>query len=304
MLKLAVRPLRELYGLTRADAFGPLALECVRNKMIEARLGRRVINQRIGCLKRLFKWASAKQLIPPPVYHGLLAVDGLRYGRSAAKENPPVKPVPDGHVDAVLPFLPPTLRAMVELQRLTGMRSGELVAMRTGDIETAGGVWMYRPARHKTAYLGRRREVALGPRCQALLRPLLKPDLAAPIFSPRQTQAERLAARRLARKTPVQPSQFDRRKKRPRRQPGEVYNTRSYHAALRFGMEAALRAGKLAREHFWFPHQLRHSAALKLRREQSAEAARAYLGHAKVDLTEHYAGMDAAMAISVAEKFG
>jgi hypothetical protein len=50
-----------------------------------------------------------------------------------------VKPVPDDHVNAVLRFLPPTLRAMVELQRLTGMRSGELCVLRSCDVDSAPG---------------------------------------------------------------------------------------------------------------------------------------------------------------------
>ena len=37
----------------------------------------------------------------------------------------------------VLPFLPPTLHAMVKLQRLTGMRSGELCVLRTCDVDTS-----------------------------------------------------------------------------------------------------------------------------------------------------------------------
>ena len=118
----AIKPLKELYGTTPAAEFGPLALKAVRQKLIDAKLCRTTINQRIGCIKRIFKWASSEELVPSSVYHGLQSVDGLRRGRSSAREAEPVRPVPDAHVDAMLPFLPPTVAAMVRLHRLTGMR--------------------------------------------------------------------------------------------------------------------------------------------------------------------------------------
>jgi hypothetical protein len=80
----------------------------------------------VGCIKRIFKWAVSEELVPPSVHHGLQAVEGLRRGRSVANEAEPVRPVPDAHVDVVMPFLPPTVAVMVRLYRLTRMRSGAL----------------------------------------------------------------------------------------------------------------------------------------------------------------------------------
>jgi integrase len=291
-MKLAFRPLKALYGHTDAQAFGPLALKTVRQKMIESGLARSVINQRIGYIKRMFRWASEQELIPPGIYHGLDAVTALQRGRSAAKETTPVSAVPDEYVDAVLPFLPPTLQAMVGVQRLTGMRSGELVRLTSSQIDMSRPTWIYRPRQHKSAYLGRPRMIPLGSRCQALLGPFLQADPEAFLFSPRQSQAERRAIRRAARKSPVQPPQLSRRRDTPKRAPGDRYNPRSYHAALRFGMRAAQRAGALSAEIFWHPHQLRHSTAARLQRDHGLEAARAFLGHAKLDITAHYAGID------------
>lgn len=90
----ALRPVKELYGAQPAAQFGPRALRAVREKMIQDGLRRRNINCRIGRIKRVFKWAASEELIPGEVYHALLAVDGLRYGRCAAKESDPVRPVP------------------------------------------------------------------------------------------------------------------------------------------------------------------------------------------------------------------
>ena len=80
--RLSLRPLRELHGHTRAREFGPLALKAVRQRMIDQRLCRRLINQRIGRIKRLFKWAVGEELVPPAVSQGLQAVSGLQQGRT------------------------------------------------------------------------------------------------------------------------------------------------------------------------------------------------------------------------------
>ena len=89
-------------------------------------------------------------------------------------------------VNATLPYLTPTVRAMVELQRATGMRPGEVRYMTPAEIDRSGPVWVYRPRSHKTAYRGRVRFVWLGPRGQAILAPLLDvgPDSDNPLFSP------------------------------------------------------------------------------------------------------------------------
>ena len=107
----AIWPLRHLYGATKGGEFGPKALRAVRQYMIDEQdLSRKVINQRIGRIKRLFKWAVAEELVPLSIHHGLQAVAGLRFGRTKARETEPVKPVDDKHVDAVLPYLTPQHR--------------------------------------------------------------------------------------------------------------------------------------------------------------------------------------------------
>lgn len=64
-----------------------------------------------------------------------------------------MQPLEDARVDAILPQVPPTLKGMIELQRYTGMRPGEVVELRPCDI-TIGtdGLWIYRPVRFKTEH--------------------------------------------------------------------------------------------------------------------------------------------------------
>jgi integrase len=150
-IRLALRPLRKLHGSTPARDFGPMALKAVRQDMIDSGLAGRTINQRVARIIRAFRYGVENETIPADIHHALKAVPGLKRGRSAAKESKSVKPVPDEHVDATLPFLPRQVRAMVELQRLSGMRSGEVVIMRTCDLDTSGNVWIYTPRFHKPA---------------------------------------------------------------------------------------------------------------------------------------------------------
>ena len=67
-LKHAIKPVKQLYGHTAAEQFGPLALKAIRQHMIEVqKLSRKEINKRIGRIKRVFKWAVSEELIPPLV---------------------------------------------------------------------------------------------------------------------------------------------------------------------------------------------------------------------------------------------
>ena len=64
-----------------AKQFGSLALKSVRAKMVNAGLCRRLINQRIGRIRRTFKWAAAEELIPVTTYQLLTTLPGLQKGR-------------------------------------------------------------------------------------------------------------------------------------------------------------------------------------------------------------------------------
>jgi integrase len=182
--KLAIRRLKLLYGRARGADFGPLALKAIRQQMIDDGLARRTINQHTNRVRHIFKWGVENQLVEPSVLHGLQAVAGLRAGRSNARETPPVRPVPDAFVDAVLAYVSPKVAAMIELQRLTGMRSGEVTIMRAADIKMSGKVWIYTPATHKTAWHGHERNIYLGPKAQAVVKPFLKAGLASYLVVP------------------------------------------------------------------------------------------------------------------------
>jgi integrase len=306
-IRLAFRPLRRLYGHTLAREFGPLRLKTVRQALIDSGLCRNEVNKRAAKIVRAFKWAVGEEMIPPSVHHGLKAVAGLRRGRADVRESEPVKPVPDAFGDSIAPHVSRQVWTMVELQRLSGMRPGEVCSMRTIDVDTSGRIWIYTPESHKTEHHGRERRIYLGPKAQETLRPWLRHELTAYLFSPADAEAERRSEQRENRKTRVQPSQRNRRRRKPRKAPGERYTVDSYRRAIEYGIKGANREperGESRAIPHWHPHQLRHNAATRLRREFGLDVTRAVLGHSSPIITEHYAELDGAKAAEAMEKVG
>lgn len=299
------KPLKALYGMTPAASFGPLALKAVRLQMVEAGLARGVINQRIGRIRRMFKWAVSEELVPPSVYQALSTVRGLERGRSEAKETVPVKPVSLAFVEATLPHVPRQVEAILQLMRHTGMRPGEACIIRGIDLDTGGAVWLYRPGsdqgphgQHKTAWRGHDRVIAIGPRGQAVLKPWLRLNVEEYLFQPREAEDSRNAQRRAERKSPMTPSQRKRKRKaRPQRTPGDHYDKDSLGHAVR-------KACKKADVPPWAPNQLRHTFATEVRRQYGIEAAQVLLGHARADVTQVYAEKNLGLAARVAAEIG
>lgn len=310
----ALRPVRSLYARLVAAEFSPQKLKAVRQALVDHGLCRTVVNQGVGRIRRMFRWAVENELVPPSVYHGLLAVSWLKRGRTDARETDPVRPVADPRVDGIRKHVSKQVWAIVELQRLTGMRAGEVVIMRRCDLDVSGAIWLYKPASHKTEHHGHSRAVELGPRAQEVVRPFLKPNLQAFLFSPTDAVADKVAEKRRKRKSKVQPSQLDRSKPHPQRQPGDRYTVASYRRAIERGCALAWPVPKemkdpgaiLAwrRTHRWHPHQLRHSYATRIRREYGIEAARILLGHRSTAVTELYAEIDRGRVREIVSKVG
>ncbi len=237
------RLLRHLYGHTPANEFGPLALKAVREQMIAAGWSRKLINQRVGRIRRAFKWGVENELVPPAVLQALAAVGGLQAGRTAARETAPVEPANDAMVDATLPFLRPAVRTMVRVQRLTGMRPGEVCQLRPADLDTAGPVWKFTPAQYKTKHRGKARIVTIGPKAQAELAAFTPADPTDYFFSPRRVVADLHAERTAGRQTPLYRSHLARnrtvRKTKPARVPSAKYTVTSYGRAVGRACEKA-----------------------------------------------------------------
>ncbi len=329
------RLLRHLYGHTPASEFGPLALKAVREQMIAAGWSRKLINQRVGRIRRAFRWGVENELVPPAVLQALAAVPGLQAGRTAARETDPIEPVEDTVVDATLSFLRPAVAAMVRVQRLTGMRPGEVCQLRPADLDTGGPVWKFVPPQYKTKHRGKARVITLGPKAQAELTPFTPADPTDYFFSPRRVVADLHAERAARRQTPRYRSHTERnrtvRKTKPERVPAARYTVTSYGRAVGRACEKAFplpaplarRTGetesvwwtRLSAEqqkevagwrqaHHWHPNQLRHAHATQVRQRYGLEAAQVALGHSKADVTQVYAERDQTLATKVSLEMG
>ena len=174
----ALRPVRQLYGTEPVTRFGPLALTACRQKLIEAGICRKRINQHVGRIRLVFKWGVACEMVPEGTWSALRAVTGLR--RGAASERPRVKLVPEERIKAIAPFVTPQVQAMIDLQLWSACRPGEAFVMRGIDINMQGPIWEFRPSSHKLEHHDIERVIFLGPHAQAII----KPWLVKPIFMP------------------------------------------------------------------------------------------------------------------------
>ena len=309
-----LKPIVALFGSTPAKDFGPRDLKCVRQSLVDQDICRPEINRRISRIRRAFRWATSEELIPPAVIHGLASLQGLSRGRSGVREPEPVRPVPDAVVQKTLPFCSPQVRAMIQLQRLAGMRPAEVTILRVCDLDRTTEIWTYRPQKHKTSYLGVAKEIYLGPQAQALLQPFLNRPEECYVFSPREAEAQRnesrAVTRRPDRKTKVYPCELrarDQRKqqaakrksKRPKR---DHYDTDSYRRGIAYAIAKANKSGVTIEA--WHPHQLRHLRATEVRKQFGLEAAQVTLGHLRADVTQVYAERNSELATRVAREIG
>ena len=287
--------LLKLYGDAAVDDFKPRSLKLVRSEMIQSRrFCRNVINAYTRRIVSLFHWGVSEELVNPNTHLALKAVKSLPKGYPGTYDNPEREEVPDEVIKRTLPFLAPTVAAMVQVQRLTGMRPSEVCKMRVGDIDKTrdAELWYYVPESHKTEeYIGKK-AIPLGKPEQDLITPYLvgkKPNEA--VFNPQTAMEERNAIKRANRKTKRTPSQQARdeaRAKNPK-QYNETYDENSYRKAIEYGIK---RGNKVLPEEekipHWYPYLLRHSAATMTELEIGLDESQALLAHKTADMTRRY----------------
>jgi integrase len=187
---------------------------------------------------------------------------------------------------------------------------GEVCGLRTVDIERDKAVWTWRPTDHKNAWRKKPRVIMIGPKAQAILRRYLVRPAVDYCFSPAESERQRSKVRRLARESPLTPSQRARKPKaNGRRRPRDHYDNASYRRAISRGVVALNKARlaedpKVAPIEDWAPNRLRHTAGTEVRKKFGLEAAQVVLGHAQADVTQIYAEADLKLAAKVSRKIG
>ncbi|MBI1325532.1 tyrosine-type recombinase/integrase [bacterium] len=162
--------LKESLGGLPAASVTPAKFAAMRDAWAKRGASVRTVNKHHNQTIAAFRWGVTVELVPAEVWYALQAVPRLKPNRSAAKAPRVVEPVPWEHVEAIKPHVRAQVWAMIEIHWLTGMRSGELLAMTPGQIRDG----VYRPGKHKNAWRGHVREIPLGPRALELIGPHLE----------------------------------------------------------------------------------------------------------------------------------
>ena len=206
-------------------------------------LTRRVINDKIGDLRTMLRWAVQQRYLPASALAGAQAVPYLKRGRSNAPESEPIEPATYEQVATVAPYAGPVVEAMIWFQWHTAARPGEVCILRPCDVSQDEDCWRYRPFHHKTAHHGKDRIIRIGPQAQAWLAPFLRDrDPEAFCFSPAEAEAQRRADQRNSRKSYESCGNRPgtNRRTNPKRQPRQRYTTLTYGRAVRYACEAAI----------------------------------------------------------------
>lgn len=301
----SIKPLLARCATMLADDVTARELKTTRQDMVDAGLSRRVVNQRVGRIRRVWRWGVAERIVAAATVVELESLPDLEAGYSGMHDPAPVRAVPLATVEATLPRLNRWHQAMVRLQLLTGARPGEVCGIVGADIDQDGvvrlkdhevrlpGVWVWQPRWHKSKRRGKLLVYILGPKAIELLRPWLRDDPSEPLFQPREAMAEYNAAR-IAR------AKFHNKSPRatnPRRKPGTKYTTASYDLAI---TKAAAAAGSP----HWSAHQLRKLVASQTDQAEGIESSRKRLGHASIATTEIYVEADLKEAARLAKLYG
>jgi integrase len=298
------------YGDVAANQFGPRLLRSLLESMGERDYCRTFINKTNSRIKRFFAWACREELIDKTVYQGLLCVKGLVAGELGVRESEAVRPAPLAWVNALLPYVPPVIGDMMQVQYLCATRPDEVCRMRGCDIDRSGDIWLYQPVRHKNGWRGKTLLKAIPVAAQSIIAARLGDG--GYLFPPCEGLAWSLAQRSVyspGRTTKAYPSELRQREKLKalrrqlpkRKSAGPHYTTDSYRRAISYGFKRAGRQG-VELERFT-PNQLRHAIVTFLSAHFGQQKAQVYAGHDSFDTTSIYNEKTTQEMLDVARQF-
>ncbi len=288
LIRSAMKTLSALYGLTPASQFGPLALKVVRTKLVESGIVRNSVNASIGRIRRLFRFGVANEIVPVDVLARLEAVSPLLAGRTEARDLPPRHAVDQVDIDAVRKHVSPLVRDLMDVQVLTGSRSGELLALTTAMLDRTGPVWKAALVDHKCQHHGQSRTLHFGPKAQLVLAKYLSADPDKPLLKMTVTAY----CRAITRGCELAFGMPDKLRKIPKVLPTAERDERRRLAA------------EWRAEHCWSPHWLRHTAATRIREQLGIENVQSLLGHSTAEMSRHYSSKMDSLATSTAAACG
>jgi len=247
------------------------------------------INRMVKKWISVLRWGCRQGILPFAIFRVLDALKPLN-ARSGLPRSPEVQPAADDALKAVLPYMTPTIREMVQIQRGTGMRAKEVCDLLVGDIDKTGDCWFVRTDKHKTAAHLRYRYFAFSAEETALLRQRCagKKDTDH-VFSQRENFAEFWAQQRAQRKTHVQPVQQQRGEERQNKRLQryhDFFSERSYAQSIRTACRRARKAGVDVAD--INPKSIRHAAYTEYSDKYGVELASKNAGHTSPRMADVY----------------
>lgn len=296
-VRIAMRHLTAYFPTVAACEFGPKHIRILYKVLAQTprRRGKRTlscgyINDLVGRIKRMYRWAMLDGLVSDAAYHALHSTPQLKPGEYGSVTLSKRRPVSIAHVRPVMRKVSRIIRDMIRVQWITGVRSGSLVMAAPEQFDRSVTPWIWHP-RHKQEHTGEVMVVYVGRKCRAILaRHMEGAEPTDPLFSPRR----------------IRKSQRYRK----------AYSAGSYRQAIARGIEranadiiaAALNAVPPIPEPPllppWTPHAIRHAKGHAIRKKHGIEAAQAVLGHASIDATEIYSARRDDLARRIAEDDG
>lgn len=246
----ATQPLADRFGDRLAAAVTRAELRELRDHWIAAGYARTTINKYMESVRRAFRWLADEGHVSHDVPDGL-TLRALKKGRSAAVERPAVGPVPVETVRSTP--LPDPWRTVVLVCWHTGARPGEACGLKLSELRHGNGVWWADKDQHKTRHRGKTRLVPLPEEVMTALAPF--------IFQAVRAERDNLFVG----------AYF-----------GRPVKVRDLATAITRGC-------KRKKLPTWHPNQLRHAFASRTREPLGLDLTRVALGHAKTDMTDHYA---------------
>ena len=203
---------------------------------------------------------------------------------------------------------------MVQFERLTGCRPGEVCQLRPIDLDRSGDVWQFRPgqpqdrAPREAGYLHRTQGPGGYP---ALFVPGCQPPTVS--ARPKARQAPRGNEGCAGKQGPAFPAEPPQGPARAARHghatPRTATPARSAAASIRRTRPSSkaqeLQIDNPALLAYWAPNRLRHTPGYRSAAAITGwKPRRSILGHAKADVTQVYAERDQALAAEVMKKIG
>jgi integrase len=230
---------------------------------------RETVNQMVRNALACLAWGVEEGLVPPALYAECRVMPKVQRGRTRAAERPDVRAIPDDDLAGIIAACKRQAVAdLIRLQAATGMRPCEVCAVRAKHVDRSGEPWAYRlpPEWDKTEHVdGKGRP-----------RIIWLGPAARAVLGPRLD----------VRPDNPFPSRF-----------GTPLSVGTYHHNFRV---ACRRAGVGP----YFPNQVRHTVATRLRAAAGLEAARLVLGHRHPNTTLIYAHEDERAKAKYAEENG